>query len=103
VFIDQDTRVPGAFVPFFGRPAFTPVGAAILAQRTGAAVVVGSSHRLGDGSHVVEIETFGVGGDPETATAALTAVLETRIRRHPTQWVWFHERWKTRPACEAGA
>ncbi|MDD5309275.1 MAG: lysophospholipid acyltransferase family protein [Deltaproteobacteria bacterium] len=103
LFIDQDTRVPGAFVPFFGRMAFTPVGAAVLALRTGAAVVVGSTRRLGNGSHLVEIEGLRIPADPEAATASLTAVLERRIRRHPTQWVWFHERWKTRPPCEAGA
>ena len=29
--IDQDTKVDGVWVPFFGRPAFTPVGAAEIA------------------------------------------------------------------------
>jgi len=33
--IDQDTKVDGVWVPFFGRPAFTPVGAAKLALRQG--------------------------------------------------------------------
>ena len=31
--IDQDTKVDGVWVPFFGRPAFTPVGAAKIALR----------------------------------------------------------------------
>ena len=34
--IDQDIRdVPGVFVPFFGRPTWTPSGAAQLALRAG--------------------------------------------------------------------
>ena len=30
-------------------------------------------------------------------TAACQAVLEDAIRRHPADWVWMHERWKTQP------
>ena len=32
-------------------------------------------------------------------TAALTALLERRIRANPEQWLWLHRRWKgTQPA-----
>src|SRR5690606_31810268 len=37
--LDQATRVKQVFVNFFGRPAATSVGAAVLALKTGAAVV----------------------------------------------------------------
>jgi KDO2-lipid IV(A) lauroyltransferase len=30
-------------------------------------------------------------------TAALSARIEAAIRRTPEQWVWMHQRWKTRP------
>jgi KDO2-lipid IV(A) lauroyltransferase len=30
-------------------------------------------------------------------TAACTAGIEAAIRRNPPEWVWMHERWKTRP------
>jgi KDO2-lipid IV(A) lauroyltransferase len=33
-------------------------------------------------------------------TALLNAILEAAIRRYPTQWLWMHRRWKTRPAGE---
>jgi len=36
--LDQDTQVEGVWVPFFGRPAFTPVGAAKIALKQKAAV-----------------------------------------------------------------
>ena len=95
--IDQDTRASGGFVPFFGEPAFTPTGAAAIALRTGAPLLVGAIRRTPRGGHVVEIERCAPFADPLAGTAALTAVLERAIRRHPSQWVWFHERWRTRP------
>lgn len=108
--IDQDTSVQGVFVPFFGRLAFTPRAAADFAVRFGAPVVVGTVHRKGpraaDG-HRLELEEIPFSSDPpdreaEVArlTAACTAALEQAIRRHPAEWVWMHERWRTRPPGE---
>jgi Kdo2-lipid IVA lauroyltransferase/acyltransferase len=107
ILIDQDTNVQGVFVPFFGRPAYTPRAAADLALRFRAPVVVGTCRRRGpnpgDGH---EVEAVEIGYDPDAAdreaeavrlTAACTAVLEGAIRRNPVEWVWMHERWKTAP------
>jgi KDO2-lipid IV(A) lauroyltransferase len=111
--IDQDTQVQGVFVPFFGRPAYTPRAAADLALRFRAPVVVGTCRRLGprpgDGHEVIAVS---VPYDPEAPdreaeairlTAACTAVLEDAIRRNPAEWVWMHERWKTAPNEGASA
>lgn len=111
--IDQDTKVQGVFVPFFGSEAWTPRAAADLAIRFGAPVVVGTIHRRGplpgDG-HRVEVTEIPFSADPpdreaETVrlTAACTAALEDAIRRHPAEWVWMHERWKTRPSWESSS
>src|SRR5512138_2236273 len=108
--IDQDTSVQGVFVPFFGRLAFTPRAAADFAVRFGAPVVVGTVHRVGpraaDG-HVLEVREIPFSSDPPDReaevvrlTAACTAALEDAIRRHPAEWVWMHERWRTRPPGE---
>jgi KDO2-lipid IV(A) lauroyltransferase len=107
ILIDQDTRVQSVFVPFFGRPAATPRGAADLALRFGAPVLAGWSRRRGprpgDGH---EIDFVEIPYDPSPAdrdgevtrlTAACTARLEAAIRGAPAEWVWMHERWKTRP------
>lgn len=98
--IDQDTSVPGAFTPFFGKPAHTPVGAAVLAARTGAPAVVGTIRRTTDGRHIIDISRIDLPPDFKEATTALTSELERRIRISPSQWVWFHRRWKTRPPGE---
>jgi KDO2-lipid IV(A) lauroyltransferase len=34
----------------------------------------------------------------ERLTSACTALQEAAIRRHPEEWVWIHQRWKTQPA-----
>ncbi len=110
ILIDQDTKVQGVFVPFFGRLAFTPRAAAELAIRFGAPVVVGTIHRKGprpEDGHLLTVTEIPFASDPpdveaETIrlTAACTAALEAAIRRHPEEWVWMHERWKTRPEGE---
>jgi KDO2-lipid IV(A) lauroyltransferase len=103
--IDQDIRdIPGVFVPFFGRPAWTPSGAAMLAIRRKCPVVPGFIHRRPDGTHKIEIrpplplpEIGSLEEQVEELTAAATAVIEAQIRAHPEQWVWMHRRWRTRP------
>ncbi|WP_430384351.1 lysophospholipid acyltransferase family protein [Archangium violaceum] len=105
--IDQDTRVQSVFVPFFGELAATPRAAADLALRTGAAVVVGFCQREGDGYRLwMEEVPWQASGDREVDALALTAALSLRIeaaiRRAPEQWVWMHQRWKTRPAEPPG-
>jgi KDO2-lipid IV(A) lauroyltransferase len=103
--IDQDIRgIPGVFVPFFGRPAWTPSGAAMLAIRKRCPVVPGFIHRQPDGTHMAEIHPpLPIPDDGtledcvEEVTAAATAVIERQIRTHPEQWVWMHRRWRTQP------
>ncbi len=110
ILIDQDTRVQGVFVPFFGRLAFTPRAVGDLALRFGAAVVVGTCRRRGprpgDGHEieVVEVPYDPAPADPEAEVLRLTAaavqVQEAAIRRNPAEWVWMHRRWNTRPPSE---
>lgn len=105
--IDQDTSVQGVFVPFFGRLAFTPRAAGDLALRFRAPVVVAWCRRRGPGpgdGHEIcaaEVPYDGEAPDREAEarriTATCTAMLEGAIQQHPEEWVWMHDRWKTRP------
>ena len=101
--IDQDTDVQGVFVDFFGRPAWTPSGLASLALKTGAAVILALDVREPDDTHRVVITgpiSFEKTGDGEkditVATQLVTRHIESHIRQYPEQWVWMHERWKTK-------
>ena len=96
--IDQDTRVDGVWVPFFGRPAFTPVGAAEIALRQKAEVVPAFFERRPDGGHLVRFHPpLSLPDDPQAATALMTEKIEEQVRRRPEQWVWWHKRWRRQP------
>jgi KDO2-lipid IV(A) lauroyltransferase len=106
--IDQDIRdVPTVFVPYFGKPASTPLGAATLALRAGCPVIPGFIHRRDDGRHVGEIgppiphpEHGSFDERVVALTAAATERIERQIRSYPEQWVWTHRRWRRRPPGE---
>ena len=96
--IDQDTKVDGDWVPFFGRPAYTPIGAARLALHQDAAVIPCFVQRLEDGSHVARFdEPLELPADPLEATAVMTERIEEHVRQVPEQWVWMHRRWRRQP------
>jgi KDO2-lipid IV(A) lauroyltransferase len=100
--IDQDTRGAGVFVPFFGRLAHTPPGAAILALRTRAPLLSVFIERRPEGGHRIRFTPVAVGGSRThgaviALTARLTAAIEAQIRRAPAEWVWWHRRWRRRP------
>jgi KDO2-lipid IV(A) lauroyltransferase len=101
---DQDAHEAGAFVPFFGRPASTPRGAATFALRTGSDLIFVESYRQGRGKLKVIHEFVSLEVLPDDRDAAvheltrrITARLEEAVRRHPEQWFWMHRRWKTSP------
>jgi KDO2-lipid IV(A) lauroyltransferase len=108
--IDQNTIEGGEFVPFFGRLAATVTGPAVLALRTGAAVIPGFCRRRPDDSHlafgfppVTLPRTGDMDADVRALTAHLTALIEAQVRADPTQWFWIHDRWRHRPPEEQGS
>ena len=96
--IDQNTRTGGDYLPFFGRPAFTPTTPAAIALRTGAPVIFCWHHRR-QKLHKFSFNRvqYTPSGDSKIDTLALTALLndrlESAIRTVPEQWVWLHSRW----------
>ena len=103
ILLDQNaTRAEGIFAPFFGTPASTSRGLAVIALRTEAPVVPVFIRRLERGRHLIEVGP--VVPPPERDVVAFTTsfneAIEKAIRRAPEQWFWLHERWKTRPRPE---
>lgn len=100
---DQDARRSGVFVPFFGRPASTHRGPALLALRTGAAFFVGGVHRVEPRRYhawVVRLEPpadVDRGQQVVELTRMWANELERRVRLSPEQYFWHHKRWKTVP------
>ncbi len=100
VLIDQDTKVESVHVPFFGQPAATPVAVAKLALRRRIPVMTVFIERTAQGHRLsmarVELPESGTRHEQALAlTASLTARIEAAVRERPSDWVWFHERWKT--------
>jgi Kdo2-lipid IVA lauroyltransferase/acyltransferase len=106
--IDQNVAwYQGVFVDFFGRPACTTSGLALLALHTGTPVLSTFTRRLPNGRYVLEIgkkvdliRTGNSNRDVLLNTQNFTNIIEERIRRNPDQWFWVHHRWKTR-LCQA--
>jgi KDO2-lipid IV(A) lauroyltransferase len=102
---DQDARRSGIFVPFFGRPASTHRGPALFALRLNAPVFSCIARRLpGDevlyevvGERVPFTPTGVLDDDVAALTTEFAARLEGQIRKDPSQYFWFHKRWKTQP------
>jgi KDO2-lipid IV(A) lauroyltransferase len=93
----------GVFVDFFGRPACTGVGLAVLALRSGAPVLPMFMARQKSGKYkfimkpLVEISRTGdYEKDLFENTQRFTKVVEDVIREYPDQWFWIHQRWKTK-------
>jgi KDO2-lipid IV(A) lauroyltransferase len=88
------------WVPFFGRLAKTPRGAAVFALRFGSPVLFLAPIRLADGRFTLGIEEVPVhetgdrNADVDRIAADYTATLERWVRRHPGQYFWHHRRWK---------
>ncbi len=102
---DQDPpEGSGAFAPFFGIAAHTPVLAPRLARRTGAAVLYVFAERLSWGRgfvlHVIPAPSEVADADDARACAALNRGLEQCIRRFPAQYWWAYARYRRRPPGE---
>jgi KDO2-lipid IV(A) lauroyltransferase len=103
---DQDAGENGVFINFLGIPASVSRGPIMFALRTGAAVLNMFDIRQKNDKHVIKISKpikIEVSGDLEkdiaVNTAKLTESLEKLIRQYPSQWLWMHNRWKTRPGA----
>jgi KDO2-lipid IV(A) lauroyltransferase len=96
-----DQRRPGRGLPvrLFDTTAWVAESPAVLAARTGAAIIVAFGYLAADGQWKARIEaplSWCRSGDPAGDAHALAAeyarILEGWIRTHPEQWLWTHAR-----------
>ncbi len=108
ILLDQNASArAGVFVDFFGKPASTNAGLALIALYTEAPVVPiflireGGRFVVTIGPEIPLIRTGDRAADVAANTRQYNQVLEEMIRRYPEQWFWVHRRWKTRPTGAA--
>jgi len=91
----------GKIVDYFGRPACTNKGLALLALKTEAPIVPmflvrnDAHYKMWCAPEVFLIRTGDKTRDVEANTQLCTKIIESVVRQYPDQWLWVHRRWKT--------
>jgi len=90
----------GYVIDFLGRGAWTTKMPALIARKTGAAVLPAFIHREAEGHKIIiypEVE-LSQGDNTEHAvkedTSKFSRFIEEYIKEHPSEWLWIHRRWK---------
>ena len=98
--IDLDVTHTGPVVNFFRAPAQLPDGAAALAVKYNAPLVLAFVRRLDNNKCAVviepplELERSGdLGHDTRAAVEKIVARMEYWIREYPDQWILFNPVW----------
>ena len=87
----------GAWLPFFGRPAYTMTLAARLSEVAGVTTIFAWAERLpgGAGFHLrLRPPLTPLEGDTEARAAAINREMEAQIRENPAQYLWGYNRYK---------
>ena len=98
---DQDMGPKGSvFAPFFGRPACTVTTPARLARISGAVSIFLDLHRDDNGLYQVSFvpmpDDYPDKDEVENARL-LNRRIEDALKKHPSQYMWMHKRFKTNP------
>jgi Kdo2-lipid IVA lauroyltransferase/acyltransferase len=92
-----DQNADDAYIPFFGKPAGTVLGPAVLHIKTKAPLLPVCCIRTGPGTYrVIFFEPMTV-REGETSIELMTRlnqVIEDMIRIAPEQYLWMHDRWR---------
>ncbi len=105
---DQNAGRKGLFVDFFGRQASTYKSIGLLAMAAEVPIIVGCARRTEDRlqyelsvERIIHPHEWADRDDPLIwITQEYTAAIERFVRRDPSQYLWIHRRWKTRPKGE---
>jgi len=106
--IDQNVlRKQAVFVDFFGKKAATTPSLASFSLKTKSPLIPVFCYPTS--SHAYHIKIFSplsitlegnYNQDVLKITQICTKIIEIQIRKNPDYWLWFHNRWKTRPEEE---
>lgn len=97
VVILPDQNADEAYIPFFGKPAGTVLGPAVLHLRTKAPILPCCHLRTGPGTYRhVYLEPIRAreGEKPEELMTRVNSAIEEMIRLAPEQYLWMHDRWR---------
>jgi KDO2-lipid IV(A) lauroyltransferase len=103
---DQDfRRERNVFAPFMGVTTATISASSRLAQSTNAAMLPYYPERKKDGTGYIlridaPLQDFPSGDEFEDASA-INRSIEKYVREFPENYMWIHQRFKTRPPGEA--
>jgi len=105
ILIDQNVlRSEAVFVDFFGKKAATTPSVATFHLRTHAPLIPMFCYPTKSGKYHIRAfppPDVNLSGDKKkdiaTLTQACTTIIETQIKENPGLWLWFHDRWKSRP------
>ncbi|UCC41199.1 MAG: lysophospholipid acyltransferase family protein [Candidatus Aminicenantes bacterium] len=106
--IDQNVlRSQAIFVDFFGKKAATTPSVAAFFLRTKSPLLPVFCYPTS--SHTYQLKIFSplkISSEEDhnqeilKITQICTKIIEDQIRKNPSHWLWFHNRWKTRPEGE---
>lgn len=94
-----DQPVPkGIAIPFLGQTSLVSPLVGFLARVTNAPIVVGYIHRVQACQHAIAIQNIKVPkqiNQAQDITLLVLQAIEYAISRHPTQWIWSLENWRS--------
>jgi KDO2-lipid IV(A) lauroyltransferase len=98
---DQDYgRRQSIFVPFFNIPTATITATTRFVKLTGAPVIPMTQERIA--GHKVRVRLHpplkDMGRDERQDALTINQFLENYLKQHPTEYLWVHRRFKTRPS-----
>ncbi len=108
ILIDQNVlRSQAIFVDFFGKPAATTPSLAMFHLRTSSPLIPVFCYPSPTKGYIIKIMPpldIILSGDHSEdilkITQLCTKIIEDQIQKDPSLWMWFHNRWKTRPVEE---
>ncbi len=109
--VDQNQRLRGVFVPFFGQLASCERAAVTLALRFGYPLVFGTALRVGSGFRFrfllhgpIRLDVTGDrAADLRAGVLRVNQEIERLVRLAPEQYLWIHDRYRTQPKPGATA